>query len=380
MTVAVATAAVAYGPTVLLLGKTLNAFKEENLAHSFQTMHDIQPSAKIPRGDEVISFPYNERPLIKSFPFKGNEVQTEDFLNETKTSGLLVVHNDKIAYENYYLGADQSTRFAANSVTKSFMSALIGIAVEEGDIRSVEDSVADYVSEFQGTDMESITVKDALHMATGIDFDEEKDMGTISIKSMFGMNKMKAIAKYGLAHEPGTNRTYSSINTDILGEVLINATGKTLSEYMGEKVWSKLGVEYDAYWSRSGKKELANGGLHIALRDFARFGQLYLHNGKQGDTQLIPAEWVNDSVATDAPHLLAPHNGESDSELGYGYQWWIPEGNSGEFTAIGVFGQWVYVNPQKNIVIVKTSAHSGFEENDTEQKTIELFRAIADSL
>lgn len=146
------------------------------------------------------------------------------------------------------------------------------------------------------------------------------------------------------------------------------------------KLWSKIGVEHDAYWTISGKKELANGGLHVSLRDLARFGKFYKNNGSFEGRQIVSSEWIKDSMSTNAPHLKAPHNGETDSELGYGYQWWIPEGSENEFVAIGVFGQWIYVNPVKDVIIVKTSAHLGFEENDTEQKTVEFFRAVANSV
>lgn len=369
-----------YRETILLMYRSIKAFDEENLAHSFQTMYEIQPSSKILKSDKVSKFEYDLVPMIETFNFRGKQLSTEKFLRETKTSGMLVVANNKIAYENYYLGSDENTRFSSNSICKSFTSALVGIAVNEGYIHSVEDSIAKYVPEFKGTDMEKITIKDCLQMSSGIDFDEKLDMSKISMTSMFGKSKMKLIVKFGLSHEPGTNRTYSSINTDILGEVVSNATGYTLSKYMEEKIWSKLGVENDAYWTLSNNKELANGGLHISLRDYARFGRLYINNGVFEGEQIIPESWIKDSIETNAPYLKAPHDGKPYSELGYGYQWWIPEGEDNEFMAIGVFGQWIYINPKKEVIIVKTGADSGFEEDDKEKKTVALFREIANAV
>ncbi len=365
-----------YGDTIRLIYRSIHAFKEENLAHSFQTMYEIQPSRKISKGEKISKFEYHLMPMIETFKFRGEDLSTHQFLEETKTSGLLVVANNKIAYENYYLGSDESTRFSSNSICKSFTSALVGIAIEEGYINSVNDSIAQYIKEFKNTEMENITIKDCLQMSSGIDFDEVSDMSKISITSMFGVSKMKSIAKFGLSNQPGTYRAYSSINTDILGEIVSIATGYSLSEYMEKKIWSQLGVEYDAYWTLSNHKELANGGLHIALRDYAKFGALYMNNGLFEGKQIIPKSWIKESLATNAPHLKASHDGTPYSELGYGYQWWIPEGDDNEFMAIGVFGQWIYINPTKNVVIVKTSAHPEFEENDNEKKTLELFRAI----
>lgn len=170
--VGIITIGIAYGDTILLIYRSINAFKEEHLAHSFQTMYEIQPSTKISKGEKVSKFEYNLVPLIDTFNFRGEDLSTEAFLKETKTSGLLVVANNKIAYEKYYLGSDENTRFSSNSVCKSFVSALVGIAIDEGYIENVNDSVAKYIKEFRNTEMEKITIKDCLQMSSGIDFDE----------------------------------------------------------------------------------------------------------------------------------------------------------------------------------------------------------------
>lgn len=365
-----------YKKPIQLMYHSIKAFDEENLAHSFQTMYEIQPSTQIPKGEKVSEFEYELAPMVDSFRFRGETLDTKQFLQETKTSGLLVIADNKIAYEEYLLGSDENTRFSSNSICKSFTSALVGIAIHNGFIDSVEDSVAKYIPEFSNTEMEKITIKDCLQMSSGINFDETTDMSKISMTSMFGKSKMKSITQYGLLHEPGTNRTYSSINTDILGEVVANATGYTLSEYMEEKLWSKIGVEQDAYWTLSNDKELANGGLHISLRDYARFARLYMNGGVFEGEQLIPSQWIEDSMTTNQPHLKAPLDGKPYDEFGYGYQWWIPEGNEQEFMAIGVFGQWIYINPVKEVIIVKTSADPGFEDDDKEKKTVAFFREI----
>lgn len=368
-----------YRKPIQLILRSFRAFDEKNLARSFQTMYEIQPSKKIAKGERVSEFEYDLMPMINSFSYCGRTLDTDQFLAETKTSGLLVVANNKIVFEQYLLGADENTRFSSNSVCKSFTSALVGIAIAEGYIDSVDDSAAKYVPEFKNTEMEKITIKDCLQMSSGINFDEAVDMGKISMATMFGKSKMKLLVKYGLLHEPGSNRTYSSINTDILGEVVANATGYTLSEYMREKLWSQIGVENDAYWTLTDNKENANGGLHISLRDYARFARLYMDNGVYEGRQIIPKQWIEDSITANEPHLEAPLDGKPYSEFGYGYQWWLPVGTEHEFVAIGVFGQWIYINPVKNVIIVKTSADAGFEDDDKEKKTIAFFREIANA-
>lgn len=368
-----------YRKPIQLIFRSFRAFDEKNLARSFQTMYEIQPSKKIAKGERVSEFEYDLMPLINSFSYCGRTLDTDQFLAGTKTSGLLVVANNKIVFEQYLLGADENTRFSSNSVCKSFTSALVGIAIAEGYIDSVDDSAAKYVPEFKNTEMEKITIKDCLQMSSGINFDEAVDMGKISMATMFGKSKMKLLVKYGLLHEPGSNRTYSSINTDILGEVVANATGYTLSEYMREKLWSQIGVENDAYWTLTDNKENANGGLHISLRDYARFARLYMDNGVYEGRQIIPKQWIEDSITANEPHLEAPLDGKPYSEFGYGYQWWLPVGTEHEFVAIGVFGQWIYINPVKNVIIVKTSADADFEDDDKEKKTIAFFREIANA-
>ncbi len=369
-----------YKDTLKLLYKTMQAFKPQNLAKSFQSMYEIQPSRVMLPSKNPSKFYYDKKELIDNFYFDGKQIGTRTFMEDTKTSALLICRGNKILFEEYYLGSDESTNFSANSVTKSITSALVGIAVQEGKIKNIDESIANYIDEFKGTELATVSIKDCLQMSSCINFNEERDMGKISFSSMFGKNKMKMIAKLGLYAPSGTDRRYSSINTDILGEIISNATGETLTDYMQKHLWSKMGSEHKAYWTLNNNKELASGGLHMTLRDFARFGLMYLNNGKAQEKQVLSSEWIQASKNTDAPHLQPPGGNRADSKLGYGYGWWIPDGNPNEFVAIGVFGQWIYVNSAQNIVIVKLSADSTFEDNNKEKKHIEFFREIIKEL
>ena len=195
-----------------------------------------------------------------------------------------------------------------------------------------------------------------------------------------GPSAMKVISKYGMQEEPCTYRRYLSINTEILGEVITNATGYSLAEYMEEKLWKRLDTAQDAYWTLSNGKELAMGGLSVSLRDYARFARLYLNEGNYNGEQILTKEWVRDSLDISAEYSKPGANNDAYNAIGYGYQWWIPEGDSGEIMAIGVYGQWIYVNPEKRIIIVKTSADPDFMEKNYELKHVEFFRAIAGGL
>lgn len=375
---AILVSAFIYRNEINLLFKSLNSFKDENLANTFQNIYKIQPTKEIKKGNNVYEFGREEDELPVGFKFKGEEFLVDDFLKETKTSGLIVIKDDVIKHESYYLGADEKTLFASNSMGKSFVSALMGIAISEGYIESVDDPIGKYIKEFENTEIENIPIKACLQMASGLDFDEDTDMSKYSMKTLLGNPAMKLISKIGLKEDPFTSRQYLSINTEILGEIIRNSTGYTLTEFMEEKLWKKLGVENNVFWTLSNDKELAMGGLSISLRDYARFARLYLNNGVVNNEQIIPINWIKDSMDISSDYSKPGASNDSYNDIGYGYQWWIPEGNEGEFLAIGVYSQWVYVNRSKNIIIVKTSADSNFMEKDYELKHIEFFRGLAE--
>ena len=256
----------------------------------------------------------------------------------------------------------------------------MGIAIGEGYVESVEDPVGKYIPEFAGTELENIPVRACLQMASGINFNEDTDMSGFSMRTLLGMPAMKVISKYGVQEEPYTYRRYISINTEILGQVIKNATGRSLGEYMEEKLWKKIGAAHDAYWTLSNGTELAMGGLSISLRDYGRFARLYLREGNYNGEQILSKEWVRDSLDISAEYSRPGANLDAYNAIGYGYQWWVPEGDKGEFMAIGVYGQWIYVNPSNQVIIVKTGADPNFMEKGYELKHVEFFRAVAEGI
>lgn len=367
-----------FGEKIRILRTSLDSFKDENLAHTFQHTPEIQPTKKISRGGDVFQFSKEENAaLVEFFTYEGVSYDVREFIENTKTTGFLVIKDDVIKYEEYLAGGDEKTLFSSNSMGKSFVSALMGFAVAEGAVESVEDPLGKYIPEFVGTELENIPVKACLQMASGIDFDEDTDMSGFSMKTLLGVPAMKVIAGYGVQEEPYTYRRYLSINTEILGRVITNATGQSLAAYMQEKLWTKIGAAEDAYWTLSSGTELAMGGLSVSLRDYARFARLYLEEGMYNGEQVLPRRWVQDSLDVSAAYAKPGANNDAYNAIGYGYQWWIPEGEAGEFMAIGVYGQWIYVNPTSRVIIVKTSADPNFMDNGYELKHVELFRAIA---
>ena len=184
---------------------------------------------------------------------------------------------------------------------------------------------------------------------------------------------------------PGTFNRYNSMDAQVLGMILRRTTGKTEAAYLEEKLWSPLGMESDAYWATDDEGvEFAVGGLSATLRDFAKLGRLYLNDGRWNGAQIVSVEWVRASVTPDAPHLMPGKRASSDSALGYGFQWWIPD-DSGAYSAIGIYNQFVYVNPALRLVIAKTSANhtygaGGGEASDREEEHFVFFHAIEQAL
>ena len=372
---------IGFGKKIKILYTSLNSFKDENLAHTFQNTPQIQPTKTIHRGENTFQFLKEDNAALEgSFCFEGVSYPLKTFMEDTRTLAMVAVKEDVIRYENYFSGGNEATVFSSNSMGKSFVSALMGIAVSEGYVDSVEDPVGKYIPEFAGTKLENIPIRACLMMASGINFDEDRDMSGFSMRTLMGTPAMKVIAKYGTQEEPYTYRRYLSINTEILGQVIVNATGRSLAEYMEEKLWKRIDAAHDAFWTLSNGTELAMGGLSVSMRDYVRFARLYLHEGAYNGEQILDREWVRASMDVSEEFAKPGANNDAYNAIGYGYQWWIPEGNQGEFMAIGVYGQWIYVNPSKQVIIVKTSADPDFMEPGYELKHVEFFRAVAEAL
>lgn len=345
--------------------------------------HVMRASAEpytLPRGAPV--------DLPATYRYADEDRDTQAFLAETDTAALLVLADGAVVYENYWLTGGPEVRWMSMSVGKSFVSALVGIAVADGHIGSIEDPVTDYVPDLAGSAYDGVRIKDILQMSSGARWNEDysdPDSDIMRFAEVFGnggsFNEFTATLER--AREPGTFNYYNSMDTQALGMLLVAATGESLAAYAERNLWEPLGMERDAYWiTDDDGMEMAAGGLQVTARDYAKFGQLYLEGGKWRGSQVVPAEWVHDSVTPDAPHVMPGLHPEYP--VGYGYQWWIPQGDEGEFMAIGVYNQFIYVNPARRVVIVKLSANSGYglTDDDTswrELESIELFRTIAAS-
>jgi len=330
--------------------------------------------------------------LPASFDFRGTRIDTASFLTLTDTTGLIVVKDDKIVFERYFRGTDVHTRTVGWSLSKAFVSALVGIAVGEGKIQSINDLVTRYVPELAGSAYDGVRIKDVLQMSSGAAWNEDysdshSDVVRFGRAVAFGQSLDAFAATLPREHAPGTYLRYNSMDTQVLGMVLRRATGVPLAAYLSTQLWQPLGMQDDGYYLTDRKGvEFAAGGLNASLRDYTRLGLLYAHSGDWRGTQIVSPEWVRASVIPDAPQLMPGRRASSTEIWGYGYHWWVPD-LRGDFVAVGIFNQFVYVNPAERLVIAKSSANHaygtgrGYDEiRDREGGHLALFKAIEAAL
>ncbi|UTW58372.1 serine hydrolase [Kordiimonas sp. SCSIO 12603] len=364
-------------------------YDTEKITENFRTS-----SAKFPHSVIKTSTPWEfkraEQTIPQQYEYDGKTKDLDEFLELTGTTGLLVVKDDTILFEEYYQGEKDTDRHNMFSVTKSFVSALIGIAIEDGLIESIDDPITKYVPKLKGSGYDGVIIRDILTMSSGIRFTEDygdlsSDVNRMSMAIATGGSLDDFATSLISEREPGTFNNYVSVDTHVLGMMLVNVTGKTLTDYLQEKIWQPIGMEHEGIWAIDGEgMEVAMGGMSVSLRDMARLGRLYLHEGNWNGERIVPAQWVKDSVTPSAPHLMAGFNNPgSDTPYGYGFQWWTPSKPRGDYMASGIYHQFIYVDPSTNIIIAKTSANKGFtnpENKMQKDETISAFQQIAKRL
>ncbi len=300
-----------------------------------------------------------------------------DWVAQRAVTALVVLKDGEIAHESYYLGTSDTDLRISWSVAKSFLSALMGIVLEEGDIASIDDPVTKYAPALKGGAYDGASIRNVLNMASGVRFNEDyldfnSDINKMGrVLALGGSMDEFAAGLSEKNREPGVAWQYVSIDTHVLGMVIRGATGRSIPELMVEKLLAPLGLEAAPYYVTDGSGvAFVLGGLNLRTRDYARLGQMFLQNGMWNGEQLVPASWVAASTVSSAPDL--------PGDVGYGFQWWMPaDTETGEYFARGVYGQYIYISPRANVVIALNSADRGFTEAGVNQQNIDMFRMIA---
>jgi len=309
----------------------------------------------------------------------------DDYIARNPATGLLIARGDTILVERYQYARNDRHRFTSFSMAKTVTAMLIGVAIAEGHIRSVDDLAAAYVPALADTEYGRTSLRHLLQMSSGVHFSENysgaDDASRLFIETVFqdGAGGVAAVKPYNQRDWPtGTMFSYASVETQVLGLVLRSAVGRPVADYLHEKIWEPMGAEADATWliDRTGQ-EVTFCCLNAVLRDYARLGLLLAHDGSWRGRQLIPAAWINEAtrVRDDQPHLRP---GTARRFIGYGYQVWILPGARRMFALLGVYGQAVFVDPASRLVMVHTAAYK--QPADSNVEAFALWRGVVAAL
>jgi CubicO group peptidase (beta-lactamase class C family) len=332
------------------------------------------PSRVVPAGETVSRLQRGDEVDLGPAPIGGGR-GFDGFLAGTDTRSFLVVHDDRLVYERYFQGSDRQTLHTTWSVAKSVLSTLVGIAIDEGLIGGVDDAVTEYLPELARRDprFDRITLRHLLTMSSGMRY-WETDLPwpfADDTYTYYGANLREiALNNSRIEGSPAEEFRYNNYNPLLLGLVLERVTGTTISEYMSTRLWQPLGAERDATWSLDSKDsgfEKMESGVNATAADYARFGLMFLHGGEWAGSRVVSEEWVRDATALDAA---------VDPADRYQYFWWVDVERPGRFYALGNFGQYIYVAPDAETVIVRTASDWGIE-NDA---WLDVLRDLADRL
>jgi len=358
-----------------MLDASVNAF-------TFHNMDQIFDTRRVDNQGPVLPLPANPKPLNFTYVHSGKTYKAEEALERTFTNALLIIKKGQLVTEIYRNKTDASTHFISFSMAKSITSTLIGLAIADGHIHSIDDLLVRYVPELKASAYDGVTIRQALMMRSGADFDERYDfdhpgLASAAFEESLVQNRVR-FASFGeiltRAYPPGTHFNYSTVETCILGWVLERATKQTISQYMTDKLWKPAGMESYGFWILDGSqqtgREFNGAGFNAIARDYARFGLIMLHGGKAGTRQVIPQNWVSTATAPRETEPLAP-----GSPLGYRYQWWTIAGTDA-YLALGLQGQFIYIDPSTDTVVVKLSYFPPGNE-EAEVESIDFLRAAS---
>ncbi|WP_050928246.1 serine hydrolase domain-containing protein [Aestuariivita boseongensis] len=346
-------------------------FNEGRIVENFSNMDKAFLTVPVPRGDGPVT------PLPAGAPLTPTPEMTA-WVAEADLTSLLVLHRGEIVHEGYYLGTEADDHRISWSLAKSFMSSLFGILLEEGAIGSIDDPVTQYVPQLAGTAYDGATIRNVLQMTSTVVFDEDYLDQRSDIQRMGRVLALGGLMDDFTASFSETDGTrgerwqYVSLDTHVLGMVIRGATGRPVSELMSEKIIAPLGLEgAPRFISDGAGVAIVLGGILMTTRDYARFGQMIEQDGKWNGQQIVPADWIAESTKASAP--TAP------GQIGYGYQWWVPvEPREKEFLGRGIYGQYIYIDQERDLVIVTTAADRQFREPGVNLANVEMMRKIAD--
>lgn len=348
-------------------------FDETRIVENFSHMDRAFLTVPVPRGDGPVS------PLPQGEP-ADLPPEVAAWITDRAVTALVVLKDGEIVHESYHLGTMPEDRRISWSVAKSFLSALLGTLVADGTIADLDAPVTRYAPMLAGSAYDGATVRNVLQMASGVAFDEDyldynSDINRMGREIALGgtLDGFTAALKTR-ERPPGEAWQYVSIDTHVIGMVIRGATGRDIPSLLSERIVAPLGLEREPYYLADGEGvAFVLGGLNLTTRDDARFAQMIAQDGVWQGTRILPEGWVAESTAPSAP--------TTPGAIGYGYQWWVPVGaGPGQFMARGIYGQYLYIDQPRGVVIASNAADRGFREPGVDEANIAIFRLIAESL
>jgi CubicO group peptidase (beta-lactamase class C family) len=328
----------------------------EQQVAGYRNINRIYPTRTVVADGKVLELPRAPQNLgAVSVATDTRSMTVDEYFVQQNVAGLLVLKDGKIAYERYGLGNTEDSRWISFSVTKSVVSMLVGAAIRDGYIESVDEMVSDYLPRLQGSPYDRSSIRHVLQMASGVQWNEDYADPASDVNSA----SWQTLALYDYLgqkqrdSEPGTQFNYNTAETNLVGTLLRSAIGNNLSTYLQEKIWRPFGMESDAYWSLTepGGGEFGGCCISATLRDYGRMGLFALGEGRLPDgTAVLPDDWMRKSTTP------------SPAYPGYGYLWWLTE--NGAYRASGIFGQGICIYPQEKVVVALQSARAVASEDE----------------
>lgn len=343
-------------------------FAEEKITRNFSHMDELFLTRPLPRGNGPVS-------PLPAGPAMILPAGAEQWIEERAVTALLVMKGGRITHESYYRDTGPEDLRISWSMAKSFLSVLFGTVLEEGAIASLDDPVVQYAPDLKGSAYDGTTIRQVLNMASGVKFNEDyldfhSDINRMGRVLALGgsMDGFTAGLKVRES-EPGTEWQYVSIDTHVIGMIIAGATGRDPADLMVERIIQPLGLEAEPYFLTDGEgTAFVLGGLNMRTRDYARFGQMILQKGEWQGRRIVSADWIDTSTSRSAPGGAL-----------YGFQWWMPENAGGDIMAQGIYGQYIYISPQHDTVIVVNAADRAFRNDGVGAVNEAMLKAIAAS-
>ena len=358
------------------LTQSVLSWTPKQQAWGYRHMEDAFPVKVVARGTTVRDLPKAAQEINPTWTWQGKPQTIATYMKTMNTSGLLVLQDGKIVLERYGLGRTPQERWTSFSVAKSVTSILVGAAIADGKISSLNDKVSTYLTDLKGSAYDDVSVRQLITMTSGVKWNEDyqdpkSDVARVGLETDEpGVNPVISyMRKLPRAHPPGSKFVYNTGETDLTGLLVSTAVGKPLSTYMSEKIWQPFGMEQDAVWmTDQGGHERGGCCLSMTLRDYARLGQFLLEDGVAQGKPMVPERWVE---------LATSYQNDFGNERGYGFFIWIIPGG---YAAEGIFGQQIFVFPEDKLVIAVNSAWASADKDMDWIAQEEMARAVRASL